>query len=125
MNDPFPDEVDEALWDEALRRTEAIREFLMRRSGKITAGDMALLAAELKVSRATAFRLIKLFRAGGTVMSLVERKPGRPDGRRMLDDKREEIIRTSINRYYLNKNRPGVSQLVRDVQTNCIWRSVN
>ncbi len=30
-------------------------------------------------------------------MSLVERKPGRPSGRRMLDDRREEIIRTSIN----------------------------
>ncbi len=53
-------------------------------------------------------------------MSLVERKPGRPDGRRMLDDKREEIIRATINRYYLTKNRPGISQLVRDIQTNCI-----
>lgn len=28
-------------------------------------------------------------------MSLVERKPGRPDGRRMLDGKREEIIRAA------------------------------
>ncbi|WP_233124536.1 integrase catalytic domain-containing protein [Agrobacterium vaccinii] len=92
----------------------------MRRSSKVAAGDMALLAAELDVSRATAFRLIKLFRAGGTVMSLVERKPGRPNGRRMLDDRREEIIPTSINRYYLNKNRPGVSQLIRDVQTTCV-----
>lgn len=92
----------------------------MRRSGKITAGDMALLAAELEVSRATAFRLIRLFRAGGSVMSLVDRRPGRPGGRRILDDQREEIIRATINRYYLNKNRPGVSQLVRDVQTNCV-----
>ncbi|UFX13022.1 Mu transposase C-terminal domain-containing protein [Sinorhizobium meliloti] len=120
MIDRFPEEVDEALWDEACRRAEAIRGFLMRRSGKVAAGDMALLAAELDVSRATAFRLIKLFRAGGTVMSLVERKPGRPNGRRMLDDRREEIIRTSINRYYLYKNRPGVSQLIRDVQTTCV-----
>jgi hypothetical protein len=85
MNDRFPDEIDEMLWDEACRRAEAIREFLKRRSGDVTPGDMALLAAELEVSRATAFRFIKLFRAGGTVMSLVERKPGRPDGRRMLD----------------------------------------
>ncbi len=108
------------LWDEACRRAEAIRGFLIRQSGKVIAGDMALLAAELDVSRATAFRLIKLFRAGGTVMSLVERKPGRPDGRRMLDNRREEIIRISIKRCYLNKNRPGVSQLVRDIQTNCV-----
>lgn len=75
--------------------SRGIRGFLLRRSGKVAAGDMALPAAELDVSRATAFRLIKLFRAGGTVMSLVERKPGRPNGRRMLDDRREEIIRTN------------------------------
>ena len=75
MNDPLPDEIDEALWDEACRRAEAIRGFLMRRSGKVAAGNMALLAAELEVSRATAFRLIKLFRNGGTVMSLVSVSP--------------------------------------------------
>lgn len=53
-------------------------------------------------------------------MSLVERKPGRPNGRRMLNGKREEIIRATIKRYYLTKNRPGISQPVRDIQTNCV-----
>ncbi|AAK64853.2 helix-turn-helix domain-containing protein [Sinorhizobium meliloti] len=120
MSDPFPDEVDEALWDEACRRAEAVREFLKHRPGKMTAADVALLATEVETSRATAYRLIKLFRAGGTVMSLVDRKRGRPEGHRVLDDKREEIIRTTINRHYLTRNRPTVSQLVRDVQTNCI-----
>ncbi|WP_437412691.1 helix-turn-helix domain-containing protein [Sinorhizobium meliloti] len=76
----------------------------------MTAGDVALLATELAISRATAYRLIKLFRAGGTVMSLVDRKRGRPDGHRVLDDQREEIIRTTISRYYLTRNRPTVSQ---------------
>ncbi|PJR08450.1 transposase [Sinorhizobium meliloti] len=120
MSDPFPDEVDEALWDEACRRANAIREFLKHRTGKMTAGDVAVLATELDVSRATAYRLIRLFRAGGTVMALVERKRGRPEGHRVPDDKREEIIRTTINRYYLTRNRPTVSQLIRDVQTNCM-----
>ena len=118
MSDPLPDEVDEALWDEACRRADAVREFLKSRPGKMTAGDVALLATELEISRATAYRLIKLFRAGGTVMSLVDRKRGRPEGHRVLDDQREEIIRTTISRYYLTRNRPTVSQLVRDVQTN-------
>lgn len=53
-------------------------------------------------------------------MSLVDRKRGRPDGHRTLDGKREEIVRATINEYYLNRNQPTVSQLVRDVQTNCI-----
>lgn len=39
---------------------------------------------------------------------------------RVLDDRWEEIVRTTINRYYLTRNRPSFSQLVRDVQTNCI-----
>ncbi|KQV13843.1 transposase [Rhizobium sp. Root1203] len=120
MDDRFPDEIDETLWEEACRRAEAIREFLKRRSGDVISGDMALLAVELGVSRATAFRLIKLFRARGTVMSLVERKPGRPDGRRVLDEGREEIIRATIHRYHLTKNRPGISQLVREIRTSCL-----
>lgn len=120
MGEPFPDEVDGALWDEACRRANAIREFLKGRNGKMSVAEVKLLAVELDISQATAYRLIKLFRAGGSVMSLVERKPGRPEGHRVLDDRREEIIRTTISRYYLTRNRPSFSQLVRDVQTNCI-----
>lgn len=120
MSEPFPDEVDEALWDEACRPADTIRKFLNGRTGKMSVAEVALLGAELEISQATAYRLIKLFRAGGTVMSLVERKPGRPEGHRVLDDRREEIIRTTISRYYLTRNRPSVSQLVRDVQTNCL-----
>lgn len=65
MNDPFPDEVDEALWDEACRRADVIREFMRGRTGNATAAQVADLAAEMEVSQATAYRLIKLFRSGG------------------------------------------------------------
>jgi putative transposase len=54
------------------------------------------------------------------VLSLVDRKRGRPEGHRALDEKREEIIRATISAHYLKQTRPTVSQLVRDVQTNCI-----
>ena len=120
MSDPFPDEIDEALWDEACRRADAIRGFLRRHPGRTTAGNVARLAAELGLSQATAYRLVKLFRAGGTVLSLVDRKRGRPEGHCTLDEKREEIVRRTINAFYLKRTRPTVSQLVRDVQTNCI-----
>lgn len=120
MNDPFPDEIDASLWDEACRRADAIRGFLKRNPEGTTAGDVAGLAAELGLSQATAYRLIKLFRAGGTVLSLTDRKRGRPEGHRALDEKREEIIRATISAHYLKRARPTVSQLVRDVQTNCI-----
>ena len=120
MTDPFPDEIDEALWDEACRRADAIRGFLRRHPGRTAAADVAVLADELGLSQATGYRLIMLFRGGGTVLSLVDRKRGRPEGHRVLDDKREEIVRTTINAFYLKRNRPAVSQLVRDVQTNCM-----
>jgi putative transposase len=120
MSDPFPDEIDGALWNEAGRRADAIRRFLTRHPDIATAADVSGLAAELGLSRATAYRLIKLFRAGGTVLSLVDRNRGRPQGHRMLDDKQEEIISATINAHYLKRNRPTVSQLVREVRTNCI-----
>jgi putative transposase len=120
MNDPFPDEIDETLWNEACRRADAIRGFLESRSGGTTASDVAGLAAELGLSRATAYQLIKLFRVGGTVLSLIDCKRGRPEGHRALDEKREGVIRATIKASYLKQNRPTVSQLVRDVQTNCV-----
>ena len=95
--------------------------------GPTASGKSALalgLAGELGLSPATAYRLIKLFRAGGTVISLVGRKRGRPRGHRVLDDRREEVIRTTINTFYLQPTRPPVSQLIRDVQTNCVSASL-
>lgn len=120
MNDRLSDEIDELPWDEACRRADAIRSFLKRSPDGATAADVSGLAAEMNVSQATAYRLIKLFRAGGTVLSLVDRKRGRPEGHRTLDEKREEIVSTTIKRFYLKQTRPMISQLVRDVQTNCI-----
>ena len=120
MADPFPEEIDERLWNEACRRADAIREFLDARPHGSTAADVARLALELGVSQATTYRLISVFRDGGTATSLLDRKRGRPSGHRTLDDRREETIRTTIARFYLKPTRPPFSQLVRDVQTNCI-----
>lgn len=68
MSDPFPDEVDEALWDAACRRADAIRQFLKSRTGKMSVAEVALLAAEFEIIQRL-HSLIELFRAGGTVMS--------------------------------------------------------
>ena len=117
---PLSDEIDEAIWNEASGRTDAIRGFPKDNPGRTSAADIARLAKEPDPSRASVFRLIKLFREGGTVMSLVDRKPGRPVGHRTLDAAREEIRRAAINRHYLKRTRPSISQLVREMQTNCL-----
>ena len=80
---------------------------------------IADLASELQVSQATTYRLLRRFRADGTVISLIETKRGRPTGHRALDAQREEIIEKAIRTYYLKPTRPTVSQLVRDIETDC------
>ena len=120
MNEPFPDEIADAQWVEAHRRADAIRRFLRNRPDSRSASDVLDLAHELGVSKATAYRLVKAFRAGGTVVALVDRKRGRPDGHSVLDDAREEIIRTAINAVFLTPNRPSVSELVRKIGEKCI-----
>jgi len=44
--------------------------------------------------------------------------------RRTLDKEREEIIRTTIARFYLKPTRPPFSRLVREAQTNCVSAGV-
>jgi len=132
MSDPFPDEVDPQDWEEAHRRADAISEFLRRRPNRSTTEEILELATVLGVSQATAYRLVRLFREGGTVSALVDRKRGRRKDHHTLDKEREEIIRTTIARFYLRPTRPPFSRLVREVETNCLaasfkapnWRTI-
>jgi putative transposase len=120
MSELFPNEIGDAQWDEANRRANAIRRFLRNRADSTKGSEFLDLAGELGVSKATAYRLVRSFRAGETVLSLVDRKRGRPEGHTTLDNEREEIIRRTIDAFFLTPNRPTVSRLVREVGTNCI-----
>ena len=119
MSDPLPEEIDDALWQEACGRADAIRKVVKSGAEQTTAAEIADLSKELDLSRASVFRLIRLFRTSGTVMSLVDRKPGRRTGHRALDSEREKIISSAIKTYYLKPTRPSVAQLVRDIETDC------
>ncbi|WP_348628655.1 helix-turn-helix domain-containing protein [Mesorhizobium sp. M1A.F.Ca.IN.022.07.1.1] len=80
MGDDTNDHGERVRWNEACRREEAIRKLLKRYPKRLSGQAVAGLAWELDLSRATLYRMIKLFRAGGTVSSLMERKRGRPQG---------------------------------------------
>jgi len=132
MSDPFPDDVNPEDWEEARRRADAIREFVRRRPDRSTLDEILELATVLGVSQATAYRLVRLFRKGGTVSALVDRKRGRRKDHHTLDKERDEIIRATISRFYLKPTRPPFSRLVREVQTKCLaagfkapnWRTI-
>lgn len=132
MTDISPDEIDDLEWEEACRRADAIREFLRREKGGTGTGNVGELSAELGVSRATTYRLVRLFRSGGTATSLLQRKRGRPTGHRALDAERDSIIHAMIKGFYLRPNRPSFSRLVREIRVSCIsagltspnWRTI-
>ena len=112
MDDLQGDEELEKRWAEACRREEAIRDLIGRNPDGLKGRDVSELAWELGLSRATTYRMIRLFRAGGTVSSLIDRTRGRRHGFRALDTAREEIIRQSITSFYLKPTRPPFSRLV-------------
>ena len=120
MSDLLPDTIHDAAWEVARQRADAIRAFLDQRGDDGTTADVAALAVELEVSQATAYRLIALFRIDDSVMALVDRKRGRPAGHRVLDEARDQLVRDTIRTVYLTRNRPPVSELVRQVWARCM-----
>jgi len=71
MNDEA--ERDERDWEEACRREDAIRTLLTGRTSTLTAKEVEAVAVELGLSRATLYRMIRRYRDGGTVSSLLPR----------------------------------------------------
>ena len=91
MDDLQGDNDADERWREACRREEAIRDLLSRNPDGLKGRDVTDLAWELGLSRATAYRMIRLFRAGGTVTSLMDRTRARSF--RTLNKEREIIRR--------------------------------
>ena len=125
-------QADDPVWEEACRREEAIRSLLRRHPKRLTYAAIDEVASELDVSRITVYRLLRSFRAGGTVTSLMPRSRGRPRGLRMLDSKREALIRQALNEFYLKPTKPPFARLVHEVQIRCLqdgfpppnWRTI-
>ena len=110
---------DEPDWDEACRREEAIRDLLRRHSQRLTHTAVDDVAGQLGLSRASLYRLIRRFRAGGTVTALMPSPEGRPKGLRLLDGKREAVIRQAVNDVYLKPTKPPFARLVHEVRVRC------
>ncbi|MBI1868871.1 MAG: helix-turn-helix domain-containing protein [Methylocystis sp.] len=118
--------------EEGRRREEAVRELLARAPDRLSQSVISDLTTNLGVSRATAYRMIKTFRACGAVTSPLTRPVGRPKGARVLDAKREILVRETVENFYLQPTRPKFSQLVREISKRCLkermpapnWRTI-
>ena len=132
MSETDPNPEDAANWEEACRREDAVRKFLLRRDDNRKSATVKEPAQELGLSRATVYRMIGIFRADGTVTSLLGKAPGRRRGYRALDPKREALIQETIKLFYLKPTKPSVARLVHEIRTRCLalglpppnWRTV-
>ncbi len=91
---------------QARARTDAIREIVLRAGKRLSQDHIDEVKGKLGVSRSTAYRMIKTFRACGAVIDPNARPIGRPKGARMLDATREYLIRDTIETYYLSPLAP-------------------
>ena len=61
----------EREWEQACRREDVIRALLSQRTSALSAKEVEAAADELGISRATLYRMVRLYRIGGTVSSAV------------------------------------------------------
>ena len=76
------------------------------------------------MSRTGLYRLTRRFRADGTVTALLPRTAGRPQGLRLLDPKREAVIRRALKEVYLQPTRSPFARLVHEMQVRCLQQSL-
>ncbi len=123
----------DADWAVARDRADVIRRVLKADHPKARSELMASAAAELKVSRATLYRLLTQFRTVERTSALLPSRRGRPQGARSLDGKREAIIADEITNFYLKPERPRLSHLIDRIGSRChqedlaapAWRTVH
>ncbi len=86
-------------------------------AGEPVAGDVAWAAKRLSVSKSTVWRLLAQLQRGDGRLSAIEPKPRGPKkGGRRLDDEREALIGTLLNKLYLKRERMSFRRAVLEIQ---------
>jgi putative transposase len=123
---------DDPAWSEACRREEAICTLLLRYPDRLNRRAVEDVAGELRLSRATLYRIIARYRAAGTVEALIERPLGRPTGSLHNEPARDALIQQFLEREYLKPTRPPLRRVIEHIAAACrqqglpapTWRTV-
>ncbi len=100
-------------------RTDAIREIILQAGKRLSQEHIEEVKGKLGVSRSTAYRMIKTFRACGAAVDPKARPIGRPKGFRMLDATREYLIRDTIETFYFSPLAPTYTRLYEEIRERC------
>ena len=101
-----------AEWKEACRREAVVRPLVEEGSVSNAQADQA--AQELGLSRSLVYRLVARYRQRGQTSSLLSVPRGRTD--RRLDKEVETLVRSAVERIYLQREQPRVSDLFRAIK---------
>ena len=108
----------ESEWNEARRRTEIIRPLAAMDFVSRSVADEA--ARQLGQSRRQVYLLLRRYRAGsGLLTDLAPRQSNGGKGKGRLQPEIEAIVASSIEKFYLAKQRPSEAALVREIARRC------
>ena len=110
-------EVPVADWHKARRRFEVIS--ALAKAPERTRSDAEAAAQALGCSATVIYRLLLRYLADPRVTSLLPGRRGRRHGQLLLAGDVDEVIQTTIDEFYLSRQRPRVSDLVTEVQRRC------
>src|SRR4051812_18729449 len=111
------DKVPEELWQVACVREAVIRPLAaIPHPGR---KEIEAAATSLGIGRAYMYRLLAAYRDRPQTSTLVAKHRGRPHATRLLDAKVEGIIQAAITGFYLTRERPRLSDLMRDIEARC------
>jgi putative transposase len=86
---------------------------------ELTAGLVATASAELGISRSLVYRLVAKFRKRPQVSSLLPGKRGRKATACALSVAAEAVVREAIANVYLQREKPRLSDLLKEIQQQC------
>jgi putative transposase len=116
------DEIPEQLWQVACAREAVIPPLATSHVGR---QEIEAAARTLGIRRAYVYRLLAAYRDRPQTSTLVPKHRGRPHDARILTAKVEAVIQGAITGFYLTRERPRFSDLMRDIEARCHSETLN
>jgi hypothetical protein len=116
-NPPSWQDASKVEWKEACRRETVIRPLV--EGGLVSNARVDQAAEELGISRSLVYRLVARCRRRAQTSSLLSVSRGRPKRSQSLDERVEALVRSAVERIYLQREQPRVSDLLRIIKIDC------
>ena len=111
------EQIPEEVWQVACAREAVIRP--LATSPHVGRAEIKAAAKTLGIRRAYVYRLLAAYRRRRQTSTLVPKHRGRPQDTRVLDQRIEAVIEAAINGFYLTRERPRFSDLMRGIEARC------